>query len=37
MNEVKSGSECNSECLAMSDIEEHLEEQVEPVPTSIKN
>ena len=36
INEVESGSECNSECSAMSDIEEHLEEEVEPVPASIK-
>ena len=37
INEVDSNSECNSECLTMSDIEEHLEEEVEPVPTSPKN
>ena len=37
INEVESGSECTLECLAMSDIEEHLEEEVEPVPASPKN
>ena len=37
INEVKSNSECDSECLTMSNIEEHLEEEVEPVPTSPKN
>ena len=37
INEVESGSECNSECLGLSDIKEHLEEAVEPVPTLIKN
>ena len=36
INEVESGSEYNSECSAMSDIEEHLEEEDEPVPASIK-
>ena len=34
---MKSVSECNSECLTTSNIEEHLEEEVEPVPTSPKN
>ena len=36
INKVESGSECNAECLAMSDIEEHLEAEIEPVPASIK-
>ena len=35
--EVESNSECNSECLTRFDIEEHLEEEVEPVPNSPEN
>ena len=31
--EIGYGSECNSECLVMSNLKEHLEEEVAPVPT----
>ena len=37
INEVESNSECNLECLTRSNIEEHIDEEVEPVPTSPKN
>ena len=37
IQEIESSSECNSECSVMSDLEEHLEEEVAPVPASPKN
>ena len=37
INKVKSDNECDSEFSTMSNIEDHLEEEVEPVQTSPKN
>ena len=37
IHEIGSSSECNSECSVMSDLEEHSEEEVVPVPASPKN
>ena len=36
VHEIRSGSECNSECSVMSDLEECLEEEVAPVTASPK-
>ena len=37
IHEIGSGSEWNSECSVMSNLEEHLEDEVLPLPTSPKN
>ena len=37
VQEVASGSKCDSECSVMSDIEEHLEGEVSPVTAPPKN
>ena len=36
IHEIESGSKCDSECLVMSDLEEHLVEEGAPVPASPK-
>ena len=37
IHDIESGSECDSECSVVSDLEEHLEEEAAPSPVSPKH